>query len=67
MSLVRRAARATRAEVVACSAAISIRGKNFGATPYPLSIAVAGLTCTQATWLNDGLITCVTAKDIVGT
>lgn len=43
-----------------------MRGKNFGFAELPLSISVGGLVCT-ATWLNDGLMTCLTSRDVVGT
>jgi hypothetical protein len=43
-----------------------MRGKNFGFTELPLSVSVGGLVCT-ATWLNDGLLSCFTARDVVGT
>lgn len=42
-------------------------GKNFGFdSSLPVSITIGNISCLSPTWLNDGLVTCASVRDVVG-
>ena len=43
-----------------------ISGKNFGGISADVAITIGNTTCDDATWENDGLVTCRPREDVVG-
>ncbi|RYY38983.1 hypothetical protein EON62_00085, partial [archaeon] len=50
----------------AVGAFLTIRGRNFGTTASDAVVYVGGQTCADATWLNDGTLTCSMPPTLVG-
>ena len=45
---------------------LKINGKNFGGVSSDVVINIGNISCDEATWANDGLVTCRPREDVVG-